>query len=85
MTDVPFAHDDAPGETLVLLQRTQAVVDSVFTQYHAQDDIHPTTVEAALREKIALAGLPEQPAPWVRNTADEIAAGRRPVLDTRTE
>lgn len=47
-------------------------------------DVDLREVEAALREEIDLAGLPEQPAPWVNNTAAEIAAGRTVVVDART-
>jgi hypothetical protein len=84
MSDNEIAHDQEPAETLVLLQRTQDVVDTVLARFRGQTDVHPTEVERVLSEQIALAGLPEQPAPWIRNTAIEIADGRTVVIDTRT-
>ena len=84
MTDVEFAHDDEPAETLILLQRTQDVVNKVFSRFHGREDAAPSEVAEILRQEIAVAGLPEQPAPWVLNTATEIAAGRVVVLDSRT-
>ena len=87
-SDIDIAHDEEPRETLVLLQRTQDVVNTVFTSFHGEApeplSIDLREVEAALREELDLAGLPEQPEPWVNNTAFEIAAGRHVVIDTRT-
>ena len=84
MSDFDIAHDEEPAETLILLQRTQDVVNTVSARFQGQDDVHPSDVERALREQISLAGLPEQPGPWVRSTANEIASGRVVVIDNRT-
>lgn len=98
-SDIDIAHDQEPRSTLELLQRTQAVVNQVFARFHGDQaavadpdadaaadrtPADPGEVEYVLREQLALAGLPEQPAPWVGNTATEIAAGRHVVIDART-
>jgi hypothetical protein len=56
----------------------QDVVDAVANQHSGQD---PDLVRAALADQLAAAGLPEQPEKWISDTADEIAAGRRLVVD----
>jgi hypothetical protein len=84
MSDVDLAHDEEPPETLALLQRTQDVVNLVLASFKGREDVHPSEVEQALREQIALAGLPAQPAAWIRNTAIELTAGRAVVIDART-
>jgi hypothetical protein len=56
----------------------QAVVDAVTNEHSGQD---PQLIRAALTDGLAAAGLPEQPEKWVADTADEIAGGRRLVVD----
>ena len=56
----------------------QQIADEVANEHGGQD---PELVRAALADRIAAAGLPEQPEKWVADTADEIAGGRRLVVD----
>jgi hypothetical protein len=56
----------------------QQVVDELAAR-HGGDDVD--LVRAALAERLAGAGLPEQPEKWVSDTAAEITAGRRLVVD----
>jgi hypothetical protein len=56
----------------------QQIADEVANEHSGQD---PELVRTALAERIAAAGLPEQPEKWVADTADEIAGGRRLVVD----
>jgi hypothetical protein len=56
----------------------QQIADEVARERSGQD---PERVQAALAERIAAAGLPEQPEKWVADTADAIADGRRLVID----
>jgi hypothetical protein len=59
-------------------QTIQQVVDEVANEHSGSD---PELVRRALAERLATAGLPEQPGKWVADTADEIAGGRRLVVD----
>jgi hypothetical protein len=56
----------------------QQIADEVANEHSGQD---PELVRAALAERLAAAGIPEQPEKWVADTADEIAGGRRVVVD----
>ena len=56
----------------------QQVVNEVAAEHAGRD---PELVRTALAERLAAAGLPEQPQKWVSDTANEIAAGRRLVVD----
>jgi hypothetical protein len=56
----------------------QQIADEVANEHSGQD---PELVRAALAERLAAAGIPEQPEKWVTDTAGEIAAGRRLVVD----
>jgi hypothetical protein len=56
----------------------QQVVDELAAQ-HGGDGVE--LVRAALAERLAGAGLPEQPEKWMSDTAAESTAGRRLVVD----
>jgi hypothetical protein len=56
----------------------QDVVDAVTNEHSGQD---PEVIRAALADRLAAAGVPEQPEKWISDTADEIAGGRRLVVD----
>ena len=56
----------------------QEVVDRLASTHRGED---PQVTRAALEQALADAGLPEQPAKWVHDTATEIAAGRTVVID----
>lgn len=59
-------------------ETVQQIADEVANEHGGQD---PELIGAALAERLAAAGLPEQPETWVADTADEIAGGRRVVVD----
>jgi hypothetical protein len=67
-----------PREQQQAQETIQQIVDEVTNEHSGQD---PELVRAALAERIAAAGLPEQPEKWVADTAAEIAGGRRLVVD----
>ena len=56
----------------------QDIVDRLAATHRGED---PDVLRAALAQAIADAGLPEQPEKWVRDTATEVAAGRKIVID----
>ena len=72
MTDIDPHAQQRAQETI------QQVVDGVAAEHGGRD---ADLVRAALAERLAAAGLPEQPETWVSDTADEIAGGRRLVVD----
>jgi hypothetical protein len=59
-------------------ETVQQIADEVANEHGGQD---PELVRAALADRLAAAGLPEQPETWVADMADEIAGGRRVVID----
>ena len=59
-------------------ETVQAVVDDVASKHGGED---PDVVRAALADRLAAAGLPPQPEKWISDAADEIAGGRRLVVD----
>jgi hypothetical protein len=70
--------DLEPGVQAEAQQRIQQVVDQVAAQYTGDDVEEARGVLARALEE---AGLPEQPEKWVSDTAAEITAGRRLVVD----
>ncbi len=78
----PLAQDVDTEQTL----RVDATVQDILTGLAAEfAGASVAEVAQALRERLAAAGLPEQPAPWVDASAREISAGRVVVADTRAE
>lgn len=78
----PLAQDVNAEQTL----RVDATVQDILTGLAADLAGAPVAdVAQALRDRLAAAGLPEQPGPWVDATAREISAGRFVVADTRAE
>lgn len=82
MEPQPLAEDVDAESTL----RTDATVQQVVSRVTARLQGAPVPdVERALQDELKAAGLPEQPAPWVASTSNEIAAGRSVVVDARAE
>ncbi len=80
--DQPLAQDDDAARTLRDDATVQGVLDAVSAR-HAGADVDAVVV--ALNEGLAAAGLPEQPAPWIRSSALEISRRRVVVADGRAE
>jgi hypothetical protein len=70
--------DLEPGVQAEAQQRIQQVVDEVAA-HNTGGDVEE--VRLSLARALEEAGLPEQPEKWVSDTAGEIAAGRRLVVD----
>jgi hypothetical protein len=56
----------------------QEIVDRLSVSHRGED---PDATRAALTQALLDADLPEQPEKWVKDTADEISAGRTIVID----
>lgn len=82
MEDQPLAEDVDAEQTLRTDQAVQAVVTRVGERLAGAP---VPQVAQALQDELIAAGLGEQPAPWVRSTALEIAAGRVVVVDARAQ
>ncbi len=67
-----------PGAQQQAQVTIQQIVDQLVTTHRGGD---PDATRQALSQAIQDAGLPEQPEKWVKDTADEISAGRTIVID----
>jgi hypothetical protein len=56
----------------------QEIVDRLSTTHRGAD---PEDTRATLVQAFDDAGIPQQPEKWMRDTADEITAGRTLVVD----
>ena len=72
MTDLNPKMQDEAQKTL------QEIADRMLPEY-AGAEVEDS--RQALVRAIAAAGLPEQPQKWVTDTAAEISAGRRAIID----
>jgi predicted subunit of tRNA(5-methylaminomethyl-2-thiouridylate) methyltransferase len=70
--------DPEPGVQHEAQVTIQEIVDQLAATHRGED---PEVTRAALEQAIADAGLPEQPEKFVRDTAAEVVAGRRLVID----
>ena len=78
----PLAQDVDAEQTL----RVDATVQDILNLLSAELAGAPVAeVAQSLRDQLAVAGLPEQPGPWLDATAREISAGRFVVADTRAQ
>ncbi len=71
--------ETSPESLLALQHRLQRVVTATTATHRGR---RPTDVVAALQQALVDARLPDQPGPWMRASAAEIAAGRQVVLNT---
>ena len=72
--------EEHPAQVAAVQHKLQQIVVSV-ARTHSR--AHVDDVREVLATAIAAAGIPEQPQPWVEDTANEIASGRLVVMNAR--
>jgi hypothetical protein len=80
----PLGIHDSPEETRGKHDVLQGIIGSMVLRV-PDEGADPAEVEVQLRRAIADAGLPEQPAPWMRAAAAEIAGGRVMIVDVQDQ
>jgi hypothetical protein len=61
----------------------QHVLQQVLLSLKHLQGTPPSEVQPQLERALAEAGLPDQPAPWLRDTSAELSAGRLIVVSPR--
>jgi hypothetical protein len=81
--DKALASDEYQESTLVARKKIQDILGQLRNELGGGGD--PEAIDALLRRRLDEAGLPEQPAPWMRMAVDELADGRVTVLDPQDQ